>query len=436
MRGYNIDDAAAIWVNEQLVGVSSGGRETGWITINNSFQPGKDTTVAFASFNGAGPSSRAFSVRRDDVSVWGFESQGGAESTLNYSQQLAIHPDGRFEEIKLSNVSRKLLPGKWYVRIQNVQDIGGILVNGQPVAIYWNAAGNWTEVTNLLYADQDNRVTFSAWNYQDAYSWDFAIKNDDIIVWAKESSGSGLINKVFEDTVIIDPSGKVTQSQSRGKAADYIWSLRSFKTDDAAVIFVNEELIGVSGLGRGETNWVGINKYMKSDQDTVIAFASFNGAGPSSRAFMIRRDDTIIWGFDSSGGAEWTLNYAQQLVIHPDGSIEPIKVDTSVRKPPPGKWYVRIQNVQDIGGILVNGQPVAVFWNRAGGWIDITNLLYSNRDNKIVVAAWNFSDAYSWDFAIKRDETIVWQVNNNGSGQVGKVFSAEVLVTGNGEIRH
>ncbi len=416
-----------------MVGVAKPGRDTDWISINEFFQPGKDTIVAFASFNRIYGSSRSFSIRQDETSVWGFESSGGAEWTLNYAQQVAIHPNGKVEQLKPSNLTRKLLPGKFYVRLQSIQDIGGVLVNGQPAGVYWNEAGGWTDITNMVYADQDNKVTFSAWNFEDVYVWDFAIKHDDTIIWSKTGSGSGALGKVFEESVTINTKGLVNESQPSGKAIDHVWSVIAYRADDAAAVFANGELVGVAVPGRN-TDWIGINEYLKPDQDTVLAFAGFNRIYGSSRGFAIRRDDTIIWGYESDGGAEWTLNYAQQMVIHPDGSIERIKADTSIRKPPPGKWFVRIQNVQDIGAVLVNGQPVAVYWNEAGNWIDVTNLLYSNRDNKIVVAAWNFEDVYAWDFAIKRDDEILWQVTNNGTGQAGKVFSAEVIITGNGEL--
>lgn len=433
VRSYKTDDAAAIFVNGQMVGVSGYKHDLDWININDYLLPGQDSVVAFASFNGESGGSWGFSLRRDDVSVWGVEQTSRNQWTLSYAQQVIIHPDGKVETLSPDTLVRKPPPGRWYVRVQNVQDIGGILVNGQPVMVFWNQEAGWVDITDLLYSDRDNKVMVAAWNFDGSYSWDFALRRDETIVWGKQSTGSGATNRVFQETITINPEGKVVETLPTGNVADHTWAVQSYKTDDAAVIFVNGKMVGVSAY-KHDSDWININDYLSPDQDSVVAFASFNGEGGGSWGFGIRRDDVTVWGSERTSQNQWTLSYAQQTIIHPDSSVEVLPVDVSVRKPPPGKWYVRLQNVQDVGGVLVNGQPVMAFWNQEASWVDVTGLLYSDRDNKITFAAWNFEGNYSWDFAVKHNEDILWAVSNTGSGQTGVVVSQDVIITGDGQV--
>ncbi len=434
VRSYKTDDASAIFVNGEMVGATVYGRDSDWININDRLTPGQDTIVAFASYNGGAGGGWGFGIRRDDVSVWGVEQTTGDDWSLAYAQQVAIHPDGTVEAVPPDVAERKAPPGKWYVRVQNVQDIGSILVNGQPVAVFWNQEGGWIDITGLLYSDRDNKVTLATWNFDSAYSWDFAIKRDDTIVWGKQNAGSGATDRVYQEVVTISAEGELIEALPLGQIADSNWAVRSYKTDDASAIFVNGKVVGATVYGR-DSDWINIKDQLTTGQDAIVAFASYNGGAGGGWGFGIRRDDITVWGVEQTTGDDWSLAYAQQIVIHPDGSIEPLLRDVSAKKPPPGKWYVRVQNVQDIGGILVNGQPVAVFWNQEGAWIDITGLLYSDQDNKIAFAAWNFDSAYSWDFAIKHDEDILWAVSNSGSGQTGVVLAQDIIMTGDGKLR-
>ena len=435
VRSYNTDDAAVVFVNGQMIGGSVHRRDSEWIDITDHLVPGQDTVIALASFNGDHAGSWGFRVRRDDVSVWGIEQTTQDRWTLNYVQQVAIHPDGSVEAVPPDVSVRIPPPGKWYVRAQAILDVGGILVNGQPVAVNWkNHGGEWAEITGLLCSDRNNTVTFAAWNFEGDYSWDFAIKHDETIVWGKQGSGSGAVNRVFEETVTISPGGEVIETLASGDAADYTWTVRSYNTDDAAAVFVDGWMIGGSVYKR-DSDWIDITDHLVPGRDTVIAFASFNGDYGGSWGFRVQRDDVSVWGIEQTTKDRWTLNYVQQVAIHPDGSVEALPPDVSVRIPPPGKWYVRAQAIRDVGGILVNGQPVAVNWNdHKGGWTEITGLLCSDRNNTVTFAAWNFEGDYSWDFAIKHDDEILWAVDSTGSGQTGVVLSHDVVIASDGEV--
>ena len=433
VRSYNTDDIGVIWVNGQLVGASTYRNDTDWININDYLLPIDKNIVAFASYNGSSGGSWGFGLRRDDVSVWGVEQSTPNSWSLSYAQQVAILADGTIEVLKPDTSARRPPPGKWYVRAQYTQDVGSILVNGQPVAAFVNQAADWTEITGLLNSTSDNIITFAAWNFGGPYSWDFAIKQDDTIVWGKQNTGSGAPNQVFNEVVTISSAGQIVQAQPVGRATDYTWALRSYNTDDVGVMWLNEELIGTS-IYRNDSDWADITARLLPAQANIVAFASFNGSSAGSWGFGVRRDDVTVWGVEQSTRNSWSLAYAQQVVIGPDGSVEAARPDTSARTPPPGKWYVRAQNIQDIGSILVNGHPIAAIWNQAADWTEITSLLDSTRDNSIVFAAWNTDGPYAWDFAIKRDEDIPWAISSSGSGQTGVVLQQKVTITGDGRV--
>jgi len=433
VRTYKTDDAAAVFVNGQMVAVSTRDRDSDWVNINDYMLGGRDNIVAFASYNGWNPASWGFGIRRDDVSVWGVEQTGNSEWALNYAQQVVIHPDGKVEPLPIDTSTRKP-PGKIYVRSQKAQDISAILVNGQPVDVFWNADHPWVDITSLLYSDRNNTITMAAWNFDGPYAWEFMVRQDETIVWGKQGSGSGRVNRVFQENITITPGGQVIESLPVKLAKDNVWAVASYKADDTSAIFVNGQMAGVSTRDR-DLDWVAINKFMAPDRDNIIAFASYNGWNPAGWGFGVRRDDVLVWGVEQSGNSEWALNYAQQVVIRPNGNVEPLAFDTTAHKSPPGKWYVRGQKTQDISAILVNGQPVDVFWNADHPWVDITGLLYADRNNTITFAAWNIDGPYAWDFAVKHDENIVWAVSNTGSGRTGIVFQQNVTVTGSGEVR-
>ncbi len=425
-------------MNGQMIWAATLNRGADWININDYMKPGQDNVLAFANYKGGGydGGSWAFSIRRDDVAVWGIEQASGNRNALNYVQQVVIRPDGQVEPKTPDASTHKPPKGKWYVRVQKTDDIGSVLVNGQPVAMMWNDFADWVDITSQLYSDRDNTITFAAWNFEGPYSYDFAVANGDTIVWGKQSSGSGLVNRFIQEDVTITAKGELTQSIATNKAADYTWSVRAYNTKDASVIFMNGQMIWAANQNRG-SEWININDYMKPDQDNVVAFANYKGGGydGASWAFSVRRDDIAVWGIEQGGGNRNTLNYVQQVVIHSNGQVERKAIDTTAHKAPSGNWYIRVQKTDDIGSVLVNGQPVAVMWNDNANWVDITGQLYSDRDNIITFSAWNFDANYSWDFAIKHDEDIKWAINNTGSGQTGVVLQQNVVITGDGKVQ-
>ncbi|MBK6431497.1 hypothetical protein [Candidatus Amarolinea dominans] len=98
--------------------------------------------------------------------------------------------------------------------------------------------------------------------------------------------------------------------------------VRSYNTDDAAVIWINGRLVGATTGDRKDSNWININDYLLPGQDNIAAFASYNGNSGGQWGFGIRRDDISVWGVEQGTGDDWSFAYAQQVAIHPDGTVE------------------------------------------------------------------------------------------------------------------
>jgi hypothetical protein len=433
VQAYKTDDLAAVFVNRHMVGVASYGHDLPWLTINDQLRHGHDTIVAFAAYDAGAPGAWGFGIRNDDTAVWGNEGTTGASNTLAYTQQVAIRVDGTVEALPQDAAARKPPPGKWMIRAQGIQDIGAVLVNGQPVAVYGNGEAPWVDIGQFLYSDRDNQVTFSAWNDEGPYAWDFAVSKNGVIVWGKQNAGAGMTGLVFEENVTISPEGTLLQSLPTGTIEQSTWQVRAYRIDDLAAIFVNRRLVGVGWYGT-ETGWITINDQFVKGEDAVVALASYDAGAPGAWGFTIRRDDTVVWGTEGNTGAPNTLAYGQQVLIKADGSVQLLPPEAA-QQPPPGKWYIRAQRIQDVGAVLVNGQPVTVRANGDADWVDITGLLYQGRDNQITFGAWNVEGPYGWDFALKKDDNIVWAVSNAGGGKTGLILDQSVTITRDGKVK-
>ncbi|NJN67066.1 MAG: hypothetical protein HC884_10325 [Chloroflexaceae bacterium] len=129
------------------------------------------------------------------------------------------------------------------------------------------------------------------------------------------------------------------------------------------------------------------------------------------------------------------MTFIDRLWITPEGKVEPVQTLEQPSTPPEGPWYVRIESIDDVGVILINGMPVAL---DAGGldtgWRDITTQLSTNCNSTIQMLAWNFDGPWSYKFSIMHGNTIVWAAEKSGSGSTGLFFDQEVIIRGDGEL--
>jgi hypothetical protein len=226
----------------------------------------------------------------------------------------------------------------------------------------------------------------------------------------------------------------------KGALSDQSWAVRSYNTDDIGVVFVNGQLVAASLAGdRSDSGWVKINDYLVADRENEIAVASWNSSYDRSWGFGVRHNDTQVWGSEEPGRREQVgLSYVQRLHISADGTVVVVPAETAAPKPPPGKWYVRVQGAQDVGVVLVNGVPTvlnALAFAQESGWVEITGQLSASRDNTVTMVAWNFDGPYAYKFEIKHDEIIVWGGEKSGGGQLGVVIAQPVQISAKGEVK-
>jgi hypothetical protein len=99
-----------------------------------------------------------------------------------------------------------------------------------------------------------------------------------------------------------------------------------------------------------------------------------------------------------------------------------------------GTWSARAV-AEDVGLLLVNGVPAACSYDSIDfDWADIGGLLYANENNVVSALVWNFSDTYSWNFSVRKNENIVWGAEDQGSGQTGEVFFTTMTIDGSGNV--
>jgi hypothetical protein len=85
-----------------------------------------------------------------------------------------------------------------------------MMINGFPVAgSIANVDFNWTDISSMLYADQDNEVLVLVWNFEGDYSWHFTLREDDTILWGSEDDGRAQLGEVFNKIIIVDGEGNV-----------------------------------------------------------------------------------------------------------------------------------------------------------------------------------------------------------------------------------
>ncbi len=113
--------------------------------------------------------------------------------------------------------------------------------------------------------------------------------------------------------------------------------------------------------------------------------------------------------------------------------------------PMPTKWYIRVYNIDDRAVAYVNGNKIVeVAYTKDSGWIDVTSY-FSSPTNRVRFTLWNDPAGYTWGFAIRRNNIVVWQdvqgkasiigANNNDYSQTNRmVYDHTFLVNEAGEV--
>jgi len=230
-----------------------------------------------------------------------------------------------------------------------------------------------------------------------------------------------------QEAPIPSPS-PVSTSLSSGPSGD--WGIRIYGSDAANVFLVNNHIVGAT---TSKYDWTGINGLMQQGIPNYLTVASLNRNYSANWGFSIRQNDVVVWGNEGKAN-NCKICYAQSVEILPNNAVSEVNLRDFEIQNLSGSWSAKVA-AADYGVLMVNGVFAAGgYWGNDLGWTDISGLLYSNQDNIVTAAVWNDNGNFSWDFAIREGETVVWGASNSGSGQVGEVFFKTVIIDGSGNV--
>lgn len=113
------------------------------------------------------------------------------------------------------------------------------------------------------------------------------------------------------------------------------------------------------------------------------------------------------------------------------------------------RWYIKIFNQDDIASVYVNNEhgvaDLIAYNDKPSDWIDITDKIYSVASNRVRFTLKNKGGGYSWGFAIKHGEKIIWQDkggkqgkvgahSNNQSKEVNEVYNKLIIISPEGQV--
>lgn len=442
VRSADTDDAGAIFVNGKMVTASIYDRphdDTGWITINQLLRPAQQNVITFVSSNQGGNYKWQFGLRRDETAVWTSQENGKGEAApVQYVQQLLLFPDGHFIPVDLSSTGQAAPAGKWYVRLQNIDAVAAVLVNGLPVALTKHGGDSgWVEITGNLSEAGANMIHFTLWSFGDEFTGRFHLRHDETIVWGSEQNGTKTTGLAADMTVIVDNEAAVSWDKRSASTSGEGWAVRAYNTDDLSALFVDQRLIGVAKSGGefGDTGWISIERLITPGEDHVVTVANANTGGNYSFGYLLQRDGVHVWGVERDGGKqEGSPIQAGRVAVAADGEVTPLALEPLPVSHPGGRWFVRLSDTDDVATLLINGTPVAVVDRHDVGWVDITDYLAGEGENHLRFSVWNLRGEYSWDLAIRHDDTTIWSRKESGAGPTGLVFDEEMLITGQGDM--
>jgi hypothetical protein len=170
-----------------------------------------------------------------------------------------------------------------------------------------------------------------------------------------------------------------------------------------------------------------------------------NGPGYGDWGFQVWHNGKVAWEDAGQNEQENTLGYAQTIQINSNNTLQLVTPTLAVEHVT-DQWSVRI-SAEDVGLILVNNTPVAGSYSGGAkapesptpglldsGWIDISHLLRSDRNNTISVVVWNRAGPYHWQAFVRRGDEVIWQRNGNGQDETGEVFATALMISEKGEV--
>jgi len=140
------------------------------------------------------------------------------------------------------------------------------------------------------------------------------------------------------------------------------------------------------------------------------------------------RNDGIIWEKTGQDEGKNQMVYDYLVFILPDEEV--------AGESPNSRWFVRVYDNDDRGAVFLNGAKIFEEQTETGDWVDITDQILVGQQNEIRFSNWNNRGPAAWRFALRRNNSIVWE----DEGQVGEgkenqtVYDRTLTLTAAGEL--
>jgi hypothetical protein len=214
------------------------------------------------------------------------------------------------------------------------------------------------------------------------------------------------------------------------------WAVRAYDTDDTNILVVNGHIVGVSTYegDSKDSGWININLFLKSGDANYVTFVNVNGPRKGIWGFALQHDGTTVWGNEGTTEQANTIGYYRTIQIFSNNNVMELSPNELQDEHLEGQWGARVV-AKDVGLILINGIPVAAGYDGFNfGWFDATNALFTGVDNEVTAIVWNSIGEYSWDLAIRFNETIIWGSDDQGIERVGEVYQTSFIIDANGNV--
>ena len=214
------------------------------------------------------------------------------------------------------------------------------------------------------------------------------------------------------------------------------WEVQTYQTDDFSVIVVDDQIGGLAIYDKFEVSWTNIDALLNADGPDTVTFMNVNLPKGATWGFGLRHEGVTLWGKEGGSSDEYDVTYLQTLQLFPDGTFEEIELQSSVDTAAPllsGTWELHLQ-ADDIVLAMINDVPIAAGLYDHLDWIDISSYLHAGQENTIEIIVWNYATKSWWDLRLRKDDNIVWGMEDRADGELGEVLRATVIIDGDGNI--
>ena len=327
-----MDDLSKLYINDRLVNTWERQRDSGWLDINAYIHPRQENRIRFITWNNDRQYTWGYELKVDDTIVWqdeqgevGFRGAGdndlSRENQTVYDKTLLLTPAGQLLDITGS-------PDTWQVRLSNIDDFGGIYLNGN--LLLERGLGDdtgWFGITDWMLNGYENSLRFTIWNRQrGGYAVaSLALRRNNKTIWSEEYVSSDRSNGlIYDQNIYIDSRGDVTSVpegtrwyvRNRPISLGVHWGGELTQVSINGVPFLDVDPFYGQDLG-----WVEFTHLVTPGEETVLRFLSQSARSGISWDFALMRNNAILWEERDHSDTPYVTAYDYSLYITAEGEL-------------------------------------------------------------------------------------------------------------------